>query len=139
MINSGYGSRLIWNDNGQVNEEPARKLARTYPQKTAGKYFTNYCLTNFNYMLYLGLIVEFHFNYSTSNFEMTFEIDTSISLPTEVFAHQLYHYPNGMDITTFPPGKVLNRMISDNIVGFYPTKLANSGEVIAISIKNKQL
>lgn len=83
---TGYGGELIYNADGELNIPACKKLARTYAQKTAGE------------------ISVMKFDSLTSNFEMQYVINTGISLPTEIFAHQSLRYSSGMDVEIYPKG-----------------------------------
>lgn len=81
---TGYGERLIWNDDGELNPLPCRKLARTFPAAVAGN------------------ITSFSFNATTSRFHVQWSIDTTVSAPTTIYMHFDLNYPNGVDVNVLP-------------------------------------
>lgn len=113
---TGYGERLIFDDQGNQNMVASRKIARTYAQKISG------------HAVYMS------FNSTTAEFNFRFMVDTTITLPTEVFAHQLLYYPSGMKIMVLPLGAMDWKMLGTNIIGFFPTSSVNNGQEVSISI-----
>lgn len=117
---TGGGSYLIFNKNGTINNFASRKIARTYAQKIAG-YATS-----------------MSFNVDTADFFFTFIVNTSITLPTEVFAHQNLHYRDGMSITVSPQLSLTWTMLSTNVIGFTANKaLLQSGQEVSIKITTR--
>lgn len=116
---TGYGELLIWDSDGKVNPSACKKLARTYAQKVAGE------------------TVSMKFDARTGFFDLVWLLDSSISLPTEVFAHMGYNYPNGFDIITEPPGKIVwkQRALNSNMIDVLPTPLAKDGDRLRFSIR----
>lgn len=95
----------------------SRKLARTYAQKVSGR------------------TLSMSFSADTSDFQLAWELDMGIALPTEVFAHQSLHYAGGMDVQVQPAGALSWTMISKNIIGFTPTPRARNGMKVVVTIK----
>lgn len=93
---TGYGSHLIWSDDGSQNMDASRKLARTYPQAVA------------------GTTESFRFDTATGEFELVYTVEGASSpstvAPTVIFAHQALNYPTGMAVTITPPGAADWRM-----------------------------
>ncbi len=81
---TGYGERLIWNDNGDLNPLPCKKLARTYPMAVSGN------------------ITSFSFNASTAKFHLKWSLDTTVTTPTTIYANFDLNYPNGVDVGILP-------------------------------------
>lgn len=106
---------LFDNDGNQI-DGTSRKLARTYARKIAGH----------------GLYM--HFDPQSTYFQVAFEIDISISAPTEIFAHQRLLYPNGMSIDIKPADSLSWVMLSSNIIGFFPNAGTKMGQEISITI-----
>ena len=77
------------------------------------------------------------FDAKTGFFELVWLLDSSISLPTEVFAHMGYNYPNGFNVNTEPPGKVVwkQQALNSNMIDVLPTPLAKDGDRLRFSIR----
>lgn len=124
---TGYGGHELWNEDGSaMNPGASRKLARTYAQKTA------------------GILQSMRFNASTGEFLVQYQLDQTITTPTEIFAHQALNYPDGMDVRIAPAGLMQWKMLNTNIVGVTVDEsvkaLIKGAEnvVVTVSIKRKQ-
>lgn len=116
IYGDGSSQIFLWKADGTVNDATARKFARTYAQKTQ------------------GTIISMRFDIDTGDFELVWSVDTDIKLPTEIFAHQRYHYPLGMTVATFPPEKITWKMAGTNIISVTATRLASNGDILRLSI-----
>eukprot|EP01033_Poteriospumella_lacustris_P015444 gene15444-11044_t len=116
---TGYGGRDLWNDDGTLNEEIARRLARTYPQKIG------------------GLAERIHFNHTDASFSLTYKLDTSISAPTEIFAQAALNYPTGIQVDIVPPLKATWLQKGDNTILVKSLPGAESGDRITVHISRK--
>lgn len=116
---TGYGGRDLWNDDGTLNEEIARRLARTYAQKISGQ------------------AQSVHYNHSTAAFTLIYRVDTSINAPTEIFAQQSLNYPNGMNIQILPPLKATWKLSADNIVAIRSLPAVEDNDLITVHISRK--
>ena len=82
---TGYGSHnWLYNDNGSIISDTAKKLARTYTQYTAGN------------------IINMIFDPITSDYEFIYEHNVDIKEPTIIYANKQYNYPNGVLIDIIP-------------------------------------
>ena len=116
---TGYGERLIFNENGQLNPDACKKIARTYPQKVAGR------------------TKSIKFDAKTGYFELSWILDTSIILPTEIFAHMELYYPNGIDVNIMPFNTMewQHSLVRKNILEIHSKSHAANGSRITITIK----
>ena len=76
------------------------------------------------------------FNPETSHFTLEFVVNTSIRMPTEVFASQKYVYTNGYAVRSSPPGALRWQLSSvrENILEVYPTKVSKTGDTVRLDI-----
>jgi endoglycosylceramidase len=116
---TGIGGRDLWNDDGTLNEEIARRLARTYAPKIAGR------------------VKSMRFNHTTSAFSLIYKLDTSIEAPTEIFAQQELHYPQGMKVEVFPPLKTTWNL-RGNTISIRALPSVADGEIISIHITRQE-
>ena len=118
---TGYGSHLIWSDDGTQNMDASRKLARTYPQAVAGS------------------TESFKFNTTTGDFQLVFVPTPTITAPTIIFAHQELNYPSGMKVSISPVGSATWKMGSTkNTVEIHVSsgKVEENGRVV-VKIQRK--
>lgn len=118
---TGYGSLLYFDREGNINAAAAAKLARSYAQKVAGK------------------TLKMSFDILSKDFELIYEINTTILQPTEIFLSTTYNYINGYEIETIPKVKVLTKVISTNIIGVYanPVDMPENGSKVIVRIRAK--
>jgi endoglycosylceramidase len=116
---TGYGEQLVIDENGKRIDVASRKLARTYNQATAGRLRT------------------MKFNATTGEYVAKWTVDTTIVLPTEIFAHQELNYPTGMDVTVVPPLALTWTMKSANVLAFSYTAHAKTGDTAMVSLSRK--
>ena len=121
--NSAYGSCKtgfgggVWDAQGQLVAEQARRMARAYPQAVAGE------------------LQSFSFNVSSSALHLSFRLDAKAQLPTEVFVSETYHYPLGLQVLASPSGHVAwTRDATRHLLLLTPTALAVDGEIISVSV-----
>ena len=77
---AGTGSEGFYNDDGSMQDDKVKTLTRTYMQSTQ------------------GVLVSMKFNDTTSNFDATFKVDTSINAPSVLYWNTQYWYPSGISI-----------------------------------------
>lgn len=120
---TGYGEHLIWDDNGNLNQNACRKLARTYPRHVA------------------GLTKTMVFNSTTADFAVSFTIDTTLTEPTELYANLALNYPLGLTVDVLPPKALLYEVVTiDNTVKLWPNKVLYpdlNGQEVVVTLKNE--
>jgi endoglycosylceramidase len=122
---TGYGEEdYLWDSEGVLNRNTSLKLARTYAQAVAGN------------------TTRMHFDVSSAKFVLEFALDTTISVPTVVFAHQPLQYPTGFDVQTLPPNLVRWNAHSTkpNSLEFWPLRRDNEedfGKSVTVIISRK--
>jgi hypothetical protein len=118
---TGYGSHLIWSDDGSQNLDASRKLARTYPQVVAGE------------------TESFKFDTSTGEFELVYTVGSPvIKAPTIIFAQQALNYPSGLTVTVTPPGVADWTMgAAKNTVEVTLRDGASEGQKVRVKIQRK--
>lgn len=113
---TGYGEHLIWDNNGNFNYDPARKLARTYARKVAGE------------------LLSLSFDADSGSFAMTYVLNKTISYPTEVFAHMSLNYPLGL-IWVMQPAGIVTVEQKGNLIYLTPIEDALDGEKVIFTIQ----
>eukprot|EP00164_Ancoracysta_twista_P002135 GFYU01002818.1.p1 GENE.GFYU01002818.1~~GFYU01002818.1.p1 ORF type:complete len:519 (-),score=171.59 GFYU01002818.1:109-1665(-) len=114
---TGY-SQSLWSINGTFNEALARVISRTYPQAIA------------------GTAQSFKFVEETSAFELQYLIKSDATMPTEIFVHQEYHYPNGMTVT-LEPANVATYEVKGRIVVIHHNSGVVDGTPLNVTIEHK--
>lgn len=104
--------------------DASRKLARTYPQAVA------------------GTTESFRFDTATGEFELVYSVESTLTAPTVIFAHQALNYPNGMAVTITPPGVADWKMseTKKNLIEITlreETRVAREGDKIRVKIQRK--
>lgn len=82
------GDNSIWNAQGKIDMDILGKITRTYAMAVAGH------------------AVQMSFNATSGQFLLEYEISDSISLPTEIYLSEEFHYKNGYKVVLNPPSQV---------------------------------
>ena len=120
LHNAGYGEQnYLWDAEGVLNTNTTTKLSRTYPLSVSGS------------------TTHIHFDPATASFLLEYTLDTSLSLPTVVYANFALQYPSGYKITALPERAVrVNTALSNgNLVEVWARDGAEPGTKVTLSIK----
>jgi len=114
---TGYGSHdFIWNDDGSTNQDVMKKLARTYAQAVAGD------------------TISMKYEWKTQYFVLKYEIDTTISAPTEIYLNTELNYPNGFVVEIEPEWAASYSHIRPNHLYISPQEGTFNGMEVTVSI-----
>ena len=80
---AGTGSEGFYNNDGTLQEGKVKALTRTYMMSTQ------------------GVLRSMQFNTESSNFESSFDVNTSIQQPSVLYYNSQYWYPNGFNIVLY--------------------------------------
>ncbi|XP_004343119.1 endoglycoceramidase [Capsaspora owczarzaki ATCC 30864] len=114
---TGYGNS-IWFANGTYNWPLIKVLARSYPHAVA------------------GTTTSFHFAAATAVFVLEYTVDTTCTLPTDIFVAESVHYVNGytVDIT---PANVVKMTSSTNHIFLSPVSSSSNGKFVTVVVRPK--
>jgi len=96
-----------------------KALSRTYPQATA------------------GVPINMAFFPDTSLFRYIYAINTSITMPTEIYLNEAWYYPNGYTVNVSPANALTWTSPRRNLLYFKPTASAADGTRVLITINRK--
>lgn len=116
---TGYGGRDLWQDDGSLNTEVARRMARSYAQKVA------------------GATQSMHFNHTTGDFSLVYVADIAIQAPTEIFISQNLQYSEGFNVEISPRDKARWSLLRTNIIAVHTLPTAEDGDRILVRITRK--
>lgn len=122
---TGYGSHLIWGDDGQLNRGACRKLARTYA------------------MFVPGNVTKMSFDAASAAFKLTFAIDVDSARSghtLDVFAHPDLSYPLGMKVVVKPAGIFTwSQGAVDHIIRFelLQTAAVDAGSTVTVDVTHE--
>ena len=108
----------IWFANGTYNWPLIQVMARTFPHAVAGATF------------------RYNFNAATALFVLEYNVDTSCTLPTDIFVPENVHYLNGYTVAINPPN-VVSWTSTTNHVLILPVSAASNGKYVTVTIKPK--
>ena len=108
----------VYNPDGSVRQEIAKKLARTYAQAVAGK------------------TKAMKFSDSTAELSLTYDICVECG-ETEIYHSEAFYYPNGIVFESKPEGAITWEKTEKNRIVIRPANSTKSGTEVSIGIKSK--
>jgi len=111
-------SNSIFNFDGTINEEMCEIIARTYAKAVAGR------------------TKSMEFDATSGDFSLTFEVDTTITLPTEIYFSEKYFYNNGFEVSVTPTDSLIWEKSSRNHLHFTSSSSLTSGTEVTISLSS---
>lgn len=108
--------------------EKVKALSRTYARATSGvrRVTTNHQIPT-----------HMSFDPLTALFELKFNLNTSISAPTEIYLNYKMHYPKGYTVALNPEGIAKWESTEPNIIHIVPTSNAVDGAELSVTISKK--
>lgn len=120
---TGYGEQdYLWDAQGQLNANTARKLSRTYAQAVAGN------------------TTRSHFDVASARYVLTYDLDTHCALPTVIYANAALQYPDGLEVSVLPPGAV-DWTVDGNLIEVRPRRLhgdEHHGRAVTVTVSRKE-
>eukprot|EP01112_Ceratiomyxa_fruticulosa_P020687 TRINITY_DN712_c0_g1_i4.p1 TRINITY_DN712_c0_g1~~TRINITY_DN712_c0_g1_i4.p1 ORF type:complete len:514 (+),score=101.67 TRINITY_DN712_c0_g1_i4:1010-2551(+) len=114
-ITTGGSAEGFYDLDGNLEYNKVKALSRSYPQAVAGLPF------------------DFSFNAANSDFWLSYSIDPSISLPTEIYINEEFYYPQGFNVLISPQGTATWKS-SSNLVSVYAVSTVMPGTVVNVTI-----
>ena len=96
-----------------------KMISRTYAQAVAGE------------------IIETFFNTTTAEFLLSYTLNASCTLPTEIYLNEALHYPNGYDVVVYPPVLVKWTSPATNSITVVASADVADGTTILVNISPK--
>jgi len=100
----------------QLEVEKVKTLSRTYAQAVA------------------GTPIKMQFVPESSVFQLIYQVNTTITAPTEIFLNEAFYYPNGFTITILPKTAATWTKVSRNYITVTTSSTATQGQQIQVVI-----